>query len=417
MENKIFENSEVKRIFMKVLIVLVIFYFINLAYTDMLWGELNKSLINQNLVVMGKLISKYPDEEGEIVDTFFKNANKNEVEYSVNTLKKYGYNENLNLKITPIINTYYSKYRMTNIFFFIMLMALLFIVIKMFLKNIYKKIYFTSKCAENIVEGDFSIKLPEGEEGAFSKFSHHFNQMSTVIESNLARLKDEKIFLKNILSDISHQLKTPLSSLKMFNEFMQDEDLSNEDRKKFIIKSKEQLERMEWLIKGLLKLARFEAGTIEYKKEKLLISETIKIVVEDLEVRANKKGQVIKLLGIEEKVLFLHDRKWISESISNIIKNCIEHTESGGCIKVHLEETPVLIRITISDNGKGIEKEDIPHIFERFYKGKNNIHGSGTGIGLTLSKSIIESHDGAIYVTSEKNKGTTFTITFLKSRI
>ena len=145
------------------------------------------------------------------------------------------------------------------------------------------------------------------------------------------------------------------------------------------------------------------------------LSESIKYAVAPLKVSANDKNQSIEL-ALNSEGYYFHDKKWIAESLSNIIKNAIEHTDINGKIKIMLEETPMSISITISDNGEGIEKSDIKNIFKRFYKGKNSINPKSIGIGLSLSKKIIEAHNGSIVAESEVLVGTTFYITFLKVR-
>jgi signal transduction histidine kinase len=174
---------------------------------------------------------------------------------------------------------------------------------------------------------------------------------------------------------------------------------------------------MEWLIKSLLKMARIEAGAIEFKKEEVSMLKTIEKGVEHLRSRAEDKGQLLEIKDPDGDIVFLHDSNWVAEAISNMVKNAIDHTDPGGRIEIGISETPIMVRVTIADNGEGIAEEDLPHIFERFYKGKNNIHGSGTGIGLALAKVIIENHQGRIAVKSEGGVGTIFTITFLKGII
>ena len=222
-----------------------------------------------------------------------------------------------------------------------------------------------------------------------------------------------RIFLKDTISDISHQLKTPLSSLIMLNDLiLQDKNMEEEVQRDFLEKTSIQLERMEWLIVNLLKIARIEAGAILFKKDKIKAIEPIKIALSTLSMNIDEKEQNIKIMGNLESI-FYGDKDWTAEAIINIIKNSIEHSEDGGIIEIFLEETPLFTNIIIKDYGEGIDKKDIPHIFERFYKVSSEIKPDSIGIGLNLSKLIVESQDGTISVKSEKGEGTEFIVTFL----
>lgn len=236
------------------------------------------------------------------------------------------------------------------------------------------------------------------------------------LNNSVKKLKEEKLFLKNIISDISHQLKTPLASLIMFNDLMKNKDMSLEDKNYFLNLSEEQLKRMEWLIISLLKLSRLEAKVIKFDIKSNPIYITIMKSISPIKEKAREKNISINL-KLDEKIRFNHDLNWTAEALTNIIKNSIEHTKNGGYINIKIYETPLAIFISIEDNGEGIPKNLIPKIFKRFYKGENSTNPTSIGIGLSLSKRIIESQNGSINVESEIKKGTKFNITFLKTVI
>ena len=243
--------------------------------------------------------------------------------------------------------------------------------------------------------------------------NHSFNQMADRLKNSIEILQREKTFLKDTLSDISHQLKTPLSSLIMLNDLiLQDENMEKEVQRNFLEKTSAQLDRMEWLIINLLKIARIEAGAIPFKKDKVKSIEVIEIALSTLNMNLVGKNQKVKIYGDLESS-FYGDKDWTGEAVINIIKNSIEHSKDGGVIKIILEETPLFTSIIIRDYGEGIDKKDIPHVFERFYKVNSETKPDSIGIGLNLSKLIIESQDGTISVKSEKGKETEFIITFL----
>lgn len=170
---------------------------------------------------------------------------------------------------------------------------------------------------------------------------------------------------------------------------------------------------MNWLIKSILKLARLDAKAIEFDKENQSLNETIEDSVEALESKASEANVKIDFKE-SAQVIFEHDSEWLQEALINIIKNSIEHSKEGGKIDICLNENPVYRRIIIEDNGEGIREEDLPNIFKRFYKARNSNNSESIGIGLALSKSIIEAHSGIIEAQSKVNEGTRFVITFLK---
>jgi len=240
--------------------------------------------------------------------------------------------------------------------------------------------------------------------------------MTNRLKLTIEALDKEKLFLKDILSDISHQLKTPLTSLMILNDIMLKRKNTPEKLGEFLEKSSEQLERMEWLIINLLKMAKMEFGAIELNIHKGYIDETIRKSLSILKTFFKEGNKKIIILEPEKRITLPHDEEWLCEAFTNIIKNCIEHTKEGGKIEIQITETPLMISISIKDNGEGISPKDLPYIFERFYKAKSS-KNSSVGIGLSLAKSIIERHRGEIATKSKVDEGTEFTITFLKNII
>jgi signal transduction histidine kinase len=237
--------------------------------------------------------------------------------------------------------------------------------------------------------------------------------MANRLENSLSVLKREKVFLRNMISDISHQLKTPLSSLIVINDLLlEDKNMDLNMKQNFLEKERTQLERMEWLTINLLKVARIEAGAIEFKKEKVLLKDILNIALSALNHRL--ENQVLEIEG-DENAIFYGDKEWTGEALINIIKNAIEHNR--GKINISLEETPLFSSIIVRDNGEGIDEKHLPHIFERFYKVSSEVKPESIGIGLNLAKLIVESQGGTISVKSKKNEGTEFTMTFLKGVI
>lgn len=282
---------------------------------------------------------------------------------------------------------------------------------------IFNKLKVLGNLADNMVEGKFNSEIIDFKEGELFIFYNKFLSMGERLKKALNDLQNEKILLKDIISDISHQLKTPLVALISYNDILKNhESMSVEDKNMFIEFTSKQLDRMEWLITTLLKYARIESNVVKYNKDTIPLKETIVNAIGPLRLKAEEKSQKI-ILNCHSQGYYLHDKKWMEEAISNIIKNAIEHTENNGIIDIKLEETPLSIGISIKDNGEGIRKDEIRKIFNRFYKGENSLNPTSIGIGLSLSRKIIEAHNGTITVESQINKGTTFYITFLKGII
>lgn len=411
---RLLKNKEVKLIIITSLITFLVFLTAFIFITYNWFNDINKKYIDQNTALVGVIIENNPEIEEEIVPIITKGNINEYYELGNNILDKYYYNENLNPIKNPILKDSYSNLKLTIILLWILFFIVAMILILKIISPIFNNIKKLGERADEMVEGNFNSTELKFEEGDFYVFYNKFIHMGERLENALKDLKDEKINLKDIINDISHQLKTPLSALIAYNDILKNhENMDIETKSKFIEMTSEQLDRMDWLITTLLKYARIESNAVSYNKEMIPISESIRYAIEPLKVSANNKKQRIEL-DFNSEGYYFHDKKWIAESLSNIIKNAIEHTDINGKIKITLEETPMSISITISDNGEGIEKSELKNIFKRFYKGKNSINPKSIGIGLSLSKKIIEAHGGSITAESELGKGTIFNIILLK---
>lgn len=217
-----------------------------------------------------------------------------------------------------------------------------------------------------------------------------------------------KEYLARMLSDISHQIKTPLTSITIMTELLENPELSEEKRMEFIEKIDWQVNRITWLIKNLLTLSQLEADMLKLKKEEVTVKELLHKACQPFELMAEIKNIALTVAANEEMKLIC-DSHWTVEAVSNIVKNCVEHTPPGGSVVVSADQNNFATNIQIADDGEGISRERLSHIFERFYKGDNSSANS-VGIGLAMSKQIIMQQNGTIRVTSEVGKGTTFLI-------
>ncbi|MBZ9608769.1 HAMP domain-containing histidine kinase [Clostridium estertheticum] len=408
-----FVNSEIKISTAAILVLMTLFLIITSLCLKLHHDNLKADYIKSLGAIAERMIEKNPEMEKEIIPLITKEVSSEEAIKGSAFLREYGLTKNLENELFPYVSQTIIKNNYTIIFIFIFMAAILFTLNYFQYSFLYKRIRRLTLAAKKVVEGDYDIDINEDREGDFSKLAISFNSMRKIIRNNLSELGREKQFLVDLLSDISHQLKTPLSSVILYNDIMLTKELSQKQNEAFLLNNQNQLEKMNWLIKNILKLAKLDAKAIEIVKEKQSLNETLQDSIEALESKANDCH--VKIIFKEkEEINFVHDRLWLQEAIINIIKNAIEHTPPGGTINLELMENPLYTRIIIEDTGEGISDTDLPNIFKRFYKAKNSKKSESIGIGLALSKSIVEAHNGIIEVRSKVDIGTRFTITFIK---
>ena len=260
--------------------------------------------------------------------------------------------------------------------------------------------------------GDYSLDLNDNEEGEISILKSEIYKVTLMLREQNESLKNEKTILANSLADISHQLKTPLTSLFVMADLLSKDNFTKEERTGFIKRIHSQLERLQWLVESLLKLSKLDAKTVTFKTQSVLPSDLINKALSPLLIPIDIKNQTLNIKADDKPVNC--DLNWTAEALLNILKNCVEHTSEGGKIDITVSSNALYTSIIIQDNGKGIDKSDLPYIFNRFYKGKNASEDS-VGIGLAMAKSIIEAHGGSIQAKSEPGSGTIFNIQFPRS--
>lgn len=260
--------------------------------------------------------------------------------------------------------------------------------------------------------GDENARIDCDDEGEMYKLFHSINTLATVLNAHAQNEKHAKEFLKNTISDISHQLKTPLAALNIYNGLLQDEAQNLPSVLEFVALSEQELDRIETLVQNLLKIAKLDADSIVLEKSPENVADMMRDIELHFAYRAKQEQKQITLTGSDE-VTFLCDRDWITEAISNLVKNSLDHTAEGGHIRIEWKQVMNLMQITVKDDGKGIHPEDIHHIFKRFYRSCYSQDISGIGLGLPLAKAIVEAHDGNITVDSVWGEGTAFTVNFL----
>lgn len=282
----------------------------------------------------------------------------------------------------------------------------------LFTKWRYRQIEQLSAYLRQISSGDYSLDVRDNEEGELSILKHDIYKMTLMLSEQSALLQQDKIQLTDAISDISHQLNTPLTSMTVMTDLLNDPELPEAKRKEFTHNITIQLERIDWLVSSLLKLSKIDAGTVQFRREPIKVKELVTKALEPMLIPMDIKGQSYSIEG-DEAASFIGDLNWTAEALINIVKNSVEHTPEGGMITISFAENALFTEIVIADQGQGIPKEELPYIFRRFYKGRSADEGS-IGIGLAMAYSIISSQNGDIEVTSREGEGTKFMIKFYK---
>lgn len=297
---------------------------------------------------------------------------------------------------------------------FTLILCVLFMLLYLFSTyGRYKKIAELSSDVNRILHGDSHINLDKYSEGELAILQSEIYKMTVRLREQKQRLLDDKIYLSDSIADISHQIRTPLTSINLLVSFLSETDITDERRLALTHELYDLLSRIDWLITSLLKISKLDAKTVQFKTEEIPMDELIKKSASPLLVPIELRRQ--ELLITAEGTLSV-DIAWTCEALTNIIKNCMEHTPDGGKITICTSSNALFSEIIITDNGHGILKDDLPHIFERFYKGSNSDDKS-FGIGLALARMIITAQSGTIKAENSLPSGAKFTIRFYNGTI
>ena len=403
MSNKI----ELKKSIIISLVITIIFSIFMAIINIYEYKEYTKNF-NKNIgSIIDVIQSKYPEiSTDEIVEI----VNSKEIRQN-NLLKKYG----IDLEKNAIIldnnktNNKFMKIEISIIFIGSIILLLIFIIYEI---NQDKEIDEITKYLEAINNKNYTLKIDENSEDELSILKNELYKVTVMLRENASNSLKDKVNLKIALEDISHQLKTPLTSiLIILDNLIDNPEMDYQTRVEFLHDFKREAVRIQSLIQSILKLSKFDSNTVQFIKQDIYLKQIVDEAIKNTESLADLKNIKINVEG-NKKIKLNCDLLWQTEAVTNILKNCIEHSNENTQIDIKYNNNSVYSYITITDYGEGISKEDIPHIFERFYRGKNSANES-IGIGLSLSKTIIESNNGIIAVESNNNK-TTFTIKYFK---
>lgn len=272
----------------------------------------------------------------------------------------------------------------------------------------YRELALLSNYLRKIASGSYMLDIRDNREGELSILKNEiFKVTMRLLEQGEYLLRDKER-MSEAISDISHQLKTPLTSMGVMLDLLQQPSLPAEKQRQFLNHLQQQLDRMEWLITALLKISKLEAGTVLFQPEPVKLRELVLQALQPLEIPIELKELEIKLTG-EEQLILKVDKKWTIEAILNVVKNAVEHTPQGGSITLHMSHNSLYTELVISDSGPGIARQDLPHLFKRFYRG-SHASESSVGIGLAMSNSIVQAQNGKIEVSNDAGGGALFSL-------
>lgn len=403
MSNKI----ELKKSIIISLVITIIFSIFMAIINIYEYKEYTKNF-NKNIASIIDLIqSKYPEIS---TDEIIGILNSEKIPQN-NSLKKYGIDLEKNTVILEN-NKINNKFIKIEIILLITTSISLLIVFMLYERKQDKEIDKITKYLEAINDKNYTLKIDENSEEELSILKNELYKVTVMLRENASNTLKDKINLKRALEDISHQLKTPLTSiLIILDNLIDNPEMDYLTRVEFLHDLKRETTRIQSLIQSILKLSKFDSNTIQFIKQDIYLKQIVDEAIKNTGSLADLKNIKINVEG-NKKIKLNCDLLWQIEAITNILKNCIEHSKENTQIDIKYNNNSVYSYITITDYGEGISKEDLPHIFERFYRGKNSSNES-IGIGLSLSKTIIESNNGIVSVESNSDK-TTFIIKYFK---
>lgn len=402
----------VKRIsiYMGIGLITILFIFSMNQYNNL--KNIYLEQLNINKKIVGSIVSEHPELEADIVNSIYIN-DKDYSGLGEKVLKKYGYDKNYKMIENINFQQHIKYFLVNNLIVFVGIIILIMLIMCNLMKYVFNKLDKVSKNVECIIHGKYNIKDDFKEEGIFNIIHSDLNKLSKSINVKIKDLDKEKENIKELVTDISHQLKTPLASLKLYNSLLLEEDLDEEDRTEFLKTSSMSINKLQSLIESLVNISRLETSMISIKKENKNIKSTIIKAIESAKPKAINKCISINLNDFDDKIV-PHDSKWTEECIFNILDNAVKYTNLKGKIDIYVQDAINFIRIDIKDNGIGIDKNEFNNIFKRFYRSEEVQELEGSGVGLYLSRKILESQGGNIIVSSQKGEGSKFSLFLTK---
>ncbi len=391
------KNTELK----KLIIIQIIIFLFSIILCIVFYNKINKdyseTLINNDANLIGNFLIINPNLEQELLSV-------------VNSTQNYELGQKF-LEENNLLDYREKNYSVNFITIFLSVLTVFSILIVInyyFIRKLYKKIKEIDYDVDKILQGNYEINILDYNEGSLSSLKNNIYKMTVKLRESNELILKEKNNLEELLEDISHQIKTPLTSMYMINDILQKET-NSKVRQEFLDKNEKQINRIEWLVTSLLKMSRLDNGSVKLKKEMTNVDTMLTKAITPILPLIESKN--IKVKHEKQNLKIKIDPDWTSEALLNIIKNACEHTKDS--VTITTSSNPLYTAIEVKDNGEGIDKKDLSHLFERFYRGNHN--KESIGIGLSMSKKIIELQNGTIEVKSHVGKGSTFIVKFFKN--
>jgi len=401
-------GKETKSLLIGITIVCVLAFFFAYGISHILAKNFQREMVTHDYGIAGYLLNHKDSIE---TAAFTAEKSTEDIMSGINLLASVGYDDAASIHLLPAILSYRNKVMFSLCCLLLPIFCTIYLLLFFYLRQQHKTIQHAESSIRDLLDGNTMSRIESEEAGEWYSLFHEVNELSSILSAHAENERQTKEFLQDIISDVSHQIKTPLSALKMYQEIMDAQHSDPEVINSFSRKSLREIKRMEDVIYTLLKLTQLDAGMIQMQKMQENVSALMQDILERFEVLAGREKKTITLSG-KEDVFLCCDALWISEAVGNIVKNALEHTAAGGHISIHWEQNALTTQIVIEDNGKGIHPEDLYNIFKRFYRSRFSQDTRGVGLGLPLAKAIVEIHGGTISVTSKLDVGTTFVLNF-----
>lgn len=401
------QDKDNRRYLVFLLLFSFLLFFTGMIFTAVLTESAKTMLLSHDETVASSLLAQGVSEH--VIAAAL--TERERTDEGAALLARAGLTQTLETRFLPPLTRFQNRARAFTLLAALLLSSLLLVNACLFLHR--REQLYERACAvmESYRRGDYSPHLPQMEEGGIYRLFSAMDGLAAMLQAQKETAQDSRRFLKNTISHISHQLKTPLAALSLYQEIMENEPDHPAVIKEFTARTGLAIKRMEDLLLALLKITRLDAGSVLFEKKNCLLSELIPNAISELTARAQREGKKLLLEGSLDAALIC-DPAWTAEALANLVKNALDHTHPSGTIRIIWDVSPAAVRISVTDNGDGIAPEDIPHIFKRFYRSRKSQDTQGAGLGLALSKSIVEGQNGMLSVKSIPDTETTFTILF-----
>ncbi len=405
------KNKELKQLIMVELLLFVFVLFVGILFYRYIDSKYKKEFVKSNGYIISALLNTHPELEEEVIDAIL--SGKGNYNEGKEILKKYGLDDSGTLNYLESFHNLGFQLIVEIILFILMIFVCLSFSYWWFLKRQYRGFNQLGEYMDQVLNGNSTLDIKDYEEGDLSTFKNDVYKLTVKLQEGRDQSLKDKKELEQVLSDISHQIKTPLTSMYVIHDILGKEDIDIDTKNQFLDKNRKQLERIEWLVSSLLKMSRLDSGSVTLKLESQSLKSVIGEALEPLQIPMELKDIQVLIKGEDVEVFM--DPHWTVEVFVNVLKNAYEHTEKGGAITITISSNPLYTEVSIRDTGCGIKKEELPHIFKRFYTGSSS--KESIGVGLNMAKKVMEKQKGEIYATSIEGEGTTFFVKFYKNMV